>query len=66
MSAYVFASCHSDKTMKDIETVSYTFQVINPITGSLDDFDTRAGEASTPLCLCVFDVPYGENPKNVV
>ena len=52
--------------MEDIETVSYTFQVINPITGSLDDFDTRAGETSTPLSLCVFDVPDGEAPKNVV
>lgn len=65
LSACVFASCHSDKTMEDIETVSYTFQVINPITGSLDDFDTRAGEASTPLYLCVYDVVEGEAPKRV-
>ncbi|MBP5679519.1 MAG: hypothetical protein J6X31_00500 [Bacteroidales bacterium] len=66
LSACVFVSCHSDKAVEDIETVSYTFQVINPITGSLDDFDTRAGEASTPSCLCVYDVPDGEAPNDVV
>ena len=66
LSACVFVSCHSDKTVEDIETVSYTFQVINPITGSLDDFDTRAGEASTPLYLCVYDVPDREAPNDVV